>query len=136
MIKGKLNILLARREQPGKWIYILATIPLLFFALWGWEYGAFVLYFAPAVLCLIQYLYPTILCWLILFSIYLAGAVAYLYLYFRDLFQVISGAKSGNSIFADWDDSVIFTILVALIVVIALKLYQKRPRQIESISTE
>ena len=131
MIKGKIKSLIVRRSQRGRWIYILSIVPLLFFALWGWEYGAFLLYFSPAILCLIQYLYPTILGWLILFSIYLAGAIVYLYVYFKDLLQLILGTKSGDSIFVDWNDSLIFTVLIALIVAIALNLYRKRPRQIK-----
>jgi hypothetical protein len=131
MTEGKLTSLITRRGKRGGWIYMLAAIPLLFFALWGWEYGAFFLYFSLAALCLIQYFYPTILGWVILFSIYMAGAATYLYVYFKDLFQLLRGVKSGNSIFIDWDDSVVFTILIALIVAIALNLYKKRPRHIE-----
>jgi hypothetical protein len=116
-----------RRAQPGRWIYILAALPVLLSALWEWEYGAFLPYLSLLALFLVQYFYPTMFVWLILFFLYFAGSLTYLYLYFRDLFELIIDTKSGISGFAGRYDLIISTVLVALIVAIAFGLYKRRP---------
>lgn len=129
MIKDTLKYLFSRRVTQGRWVYILGSITLLLFALWGWEYGAFMPYLPIAALCIVQCFYPTMIGWGILFCVYLTGAGMYLYIFFRDLFQLIIGSKSATSILVDLDDSIVFITLIGLIMVIAFSLYKIRPRK-------
>jgi hypothetical protein len=132
MINYKLKDLFARRFQQKRWVYILAAIPVLFIALWGQEYGAFLLYFSVGALCLVQFFYPTLSGWGLLFAIYLIGAGSYVYVFIRDLFHLILGTKSAISIFVDLDDSIFFTIFITCIVAIAFGLFKIKPKQIET----
>jgi hypothetical protein len=135
MTNVTLKYLFARRAQHGRWIYILAALPVLLFALWEWDYGAFLPYLSFLGLLLVQYFYPTIFVWLIVFFLYLAGSLTYLYLYFRDLFEIIRDTNSGTSGLAGRYDLIISTLSLALIVAIAFGLYKRRPTTLRYITT-
>jgi len=130
MTNYKLKEIFERRVQQKRWIFIIAAIPAMLFALWGWEYGAFFLYFPLAAICLCQFFYPTIAGWGFLFAVYSIGAVFYVYVFIRDIIQLILGDTSAASIFVDLDDSFFFLILITVIVSVAFGLYRMKPKKV------
>lgn len=113
------------RYQKMRWIYLLAAFPIIAFALAGWEYGAFPLYITPAVLCLVQYFYPTVCGWFVFFSIFCIGSAAYFWLLFTDVIKIFVGDRPRALL--DADDSFVFILLVILLCAITYGLFKLRP---------
>jgi len=127
MIREKLAYLFSRRVQRRKWLYLVATLPPLLFALWGWEYGAFFPYLTLAVLYVVQFFYPTMFGWFILLLPYLCGTFAYGYRFVTDLFDLIGGSKSTVSMFLGVEDSLVFTTIVIFLVLTTVGLSRIKP---------
>lgn len=113
---------LARR---GSWIYLVASIPLLAFALAGWEYGAFWGYFVLAIVCISQFFRPMKPVWLFLFVVYSAGSVIYLGLLLSDVGRILAGARP--TVLVDADDSFVFGLLVVFLIGVSYGLFRIRP---------
>jgi hypothetical protein len=129
MSNSGLKYLFGRRIQKAKWVFILGALPLLLFALMGWEYKAEYLYLPLAILCIIQYLFPTMITWIVLFCLYLMAAITYAYVFSRDLIKLLRGEISGASLFAGTEDTIFFTILIVIIIAITISLYKIRPKK-------
>lgn len=117
-----LNLLKPR----GSWVYLLAALPLLVFALIGVEYGAFLLYLVPALICIIQFFRPTKVVWLVVSVVYLAGTATYVVALIADLVHLARGRQP--SILVDSDDSAVFVLLVVFLVSVCFGLLKVRPR--------
>ena len=123
-----LKSMFVRRKQELRWIYLVAAFPFIAFAIAGWEYGAFFLYITPAVICLIQYFYPTVIGWLFFFSIFCVGTAAYLWLLLTDVVKLFAGKRP--SALLDCDDSIVFILLVILLSAISYGLFKIRPKKV------
>ncbi|MDL1964245.1 MAG: hypothetical protein LWW98_07920 [Deltaproteobacteria bacterium] len=108
-----------------RWIFLIALLPFVLFALAGYQYGAFLLYMVPAIFCVVQYFYPTIILWGIFFLTFISGAGVYLYLLFSDLYKLATGVRPQALL--DFDDSIVFITLVLVLVWIAYILFISRP---------
>ena len=85
------------------WLYLAASLPFLLFAAWGAEYGAFWIYLAPAVLCVVQFFFPTRLGWGLMTVLYGGAVVLYTGLAVADLWRLATGEPL--DLFLDADDS-------------------------------
>ena len=121
-----LNLLLARRRQPGRGVFVVAALPLAMFALVGWEYGAFPLYAVLASICLVQAIRPTLLGWALVATLYVAGSATYLNLLVKDVIGIAGGSQA--SIFLTPGDGSVFVLLVVLLLTIAVALAMHRPK--------
>jgi len=101
------------------------VIAFFLFALWGYHYGAFPVYFILGLICVTQFFYPTLLGWFILFCLYLIGSGLYIFVVIKNILELIGGKRSG--IFIDFDDTVFFSILISLIIILAVALIKLRP---------
>jgi len=124
-----LTSLFIRCNQELRWIYLIAAFPFIAFAFAGWDYGAFFLYITPAVLCLFQYFYPTVIGWFFFFSVFCVGAAAYLWLLLTDVIKLIIGERPRALL--DADDSFVFILLEILLCAISYGLFKIRPKSIE-----
>lgn len=115
-----------RHLRPrGSWVYLLASLPLLIFALVGAEYGALAFYLIPALICVVQFFRPTKPVWFVLFVLYLAGTAAYVVALIKDVVQLAGGGRP--SILVDSDDSVVFVLLVIYLLAVCYGLFRVRP---------
>ena len=105
---------------------MIAVIPLILFGLISYEYGAFLLYIIPALLCLVQYFFPTIFLWGLFFTIFAAGSAIYSFLIISDIYKLIIGVYP--SLLLDVNDSAAFILLLAILVGITFVLFTSRPR--------
>jgi hypothetical protein len=112
----------ARRFQ---FVYLVAGLPFLLFALWGWEYGAFWLYFPGALLCLAQFVCPTFWGWAAVVTPVIAGAGLYLLVLAADLVRVIRGQRA--EVFLSVGDTLVFLSLEALLLVLCFGLIRVCP---------
>ena len=118
MFTQTLHVLLGRRQQPGRILFLAAALPLILTALFGWEYGAFPPYAILASICLLQAAYPTLLGWAVVVGVYSVGSAVYLYGLARDLVE-----KGGDA-----DDTMIGVILLVLLgIEIALLRHRPKP---------
>jgi hypothetical protein len=99
--------------RPSRLVYLAAALPFLAFALLGAEYGAFGLYLAPAVLCAVQFFFPTTLGWTLITVLYGSAVLLYTWLALADLWRLMRG--EAVSLFLDSDDSLAFLFLLALL---------------------
>ena len=109
--------IIGKRKQNARWVFIIASLPFFLFALWGYQYGAFLLYFIPGLICITQFFYPTLLGWLFIFCLYLIGSGLYIFVVIKDILKMIGGQRSG--IFVDSDDTIFFCILISFIISIS-----------------
>ena len=80
----------------------------------------------PAILCLVQFLYPTIFLWGIFFIIFLSGSAVYSFLLITDIYKIIVGIRPSTLL--DIDDSVVFILLLAILIGITYILFISRPQ--------
>jgi hypothetical protein len=128
--QSNLITIIGKREQRSRWIFIIASLPFFLFALWGYQYGAFPFYFIPGLICIVQFFYPTLLGWFLIFCLYLIGSGLYIFVVLKDIFKMIGGQRSG--IFVDLSDTVFFCILILLIFVLAVALIKLRPVRLKA----
>jgi len=115
-----------RNLRPqGSWVYLLAALPLLVFAVVGLEYGAWAFYLIPALICVVQFFRPTKSVWFVLFLLYLVGTAAYVVALVKDIVQLGGGGQP--SILLDSDDSVVFVLLVIYLLAVCYGLFRVRP---------
>ena len=119
--------LFERRSPKARWVYLLAAIPFVIFGLIGYDYGAAPLYAVPAILCLVQFLHPTMFLWYAFFGVFIAADALYLSLAFSDLFKFASGERP--KVFVDADDSAGFALLIVTLLVVTAVLFRARPNR-------
>ena len=75
------RLLFGRRQQPARWLFAAAAVPLAILALMVsiCDFPP-VPYLVLAGICLLQAVFPTLLGWLATLGIYAAGSVVYLYM--------------------------------------------------------
>jgi len=112
-------------RPQGSWVYLLAAMPVLVFAIVGLEYGAWAFYLLPALLCLVQFFRPTKPVWFVLFVLYLVGTAAYVVALIKDVGQLADGGRP--SILLDSDDSVVFVLLVLYLLAMCYGMFRVRP---------
>ncbi len=88
---GSLHRLLARRRQPKRFLLIAAAIPLAVVGLIGFEYGALIPYAVCAAIFILQVIYPTLLGWIFVVTIYSAASAIYLLATVHDLIELAYG---------------------------------------------
>lgn len=106
------------------WLYLAASLPFLLFAAWGAEYGAFWIYLAPAVLCVVQFFFPTRLGWGLVTVLYGGAVVLYAGLAVADLWRLATGEPLD---LFDADDSVWFLVMLAFLYVLLVGLVVSSP---------
>lgn len=117
-----IRYLFGKRNIKGKWVYLLASLPFLLFALVGIEYGAFLLYFLPALLCVIQYIHPNIFLWASFLGIFTCGSVTFLFTFGKQLLGNFSGQEITNAA----DLSALF-LLISVLISISIALIRWKP---------
>lgn len=120
-----LRYLFEKKTIKGRWIYLLAAVPFFLFALTGIAYGAFLLYFLPALLCVIQFIRPTIFLWATILGMFTCGSVAYLFETGKELLGIIAGERA--KIFLNAADSSVFTLLLVVLISISVALIRWKP---------
>jgi hypothetical protein len=118
--------------QPSRLVYLVVALPFLAFSVLGAEYGAFWLYLAPAVLCAVQFVFPTKLGWTLITVLYGSAVLLYTWLAVADLWRFASGENV--SVFLDADDSLAFLLLLAflylfLVALLFVSPWRKSPDQ-------
>jgi hypothetical protein len=122
-------VYLARRRQPGRALFVAAALPLAIVGAFGAEYGALLPYGVLAVICVMQAIYPTLLGWWGVVSIYGIFSVIYVWVLIKDLLEMASGGQTG--IFWTPGDSAAFVILLLTLLGIFIGLLRCRPRVVE-----
>jgi len=122
--------IIGKRKQKVRWVFIIASLPFFLFSLWGYQYGAFLPYFIPGIICIAQFFYPTLLGWFFIFFLYLIGSALYIFAVIKDMLIMTEGQRS--RIFVDFDDTVLFCILISAIIVLAAALIKLRPVRLKA----
>jgi hypothetical protein len=122
-----IDTLFERRAQPARWLFVVAALPLIIFALIGANYGAFVPYAVLAGICVIQFVRPTLLGWGVVMLVFAVGASLYLYTATADLVRLARGQQP--QLFLNPYDTAAFTALIVLVVAVAVGLFFLRPRR-------
>lgn len=117
---------MTRRQQPARWFFLLAAVPLVLFALIGAAYGGFLPYALLATVCICQFFYPTLLGWGVVLLVAVAGLVSYGYAAVMDIVRLANGASP--SIFLNTTDTFAFVLLIGVIATVAVGLIMNRPR--------
>jgi hypothetical protein len=114
--------------RPGRrsFAYLAASLPLLLIAIAGLQYGAFPLYAAPAVICLVQLFRPTMVGWLLIFIPYFVMSAAWVFGLARDLVRISTNQNPG--ILLDLDDSIVFLGLLVISLGLCFWLWRVRPK--------
>ena len=116
------------KKSPIKrnWIFIIGCILFVLLGLIGSQYGAFFIYMIPAVLCIIQFCYPTIFLWGLFLILFLSASTIYFILLLTDIYKLITGLRP--IALMDLDDSFVFIFLLAILLGITIVLFFSRPK--------
>jgi Ca2+/H+ antiporter len=106
-------------------VYVLAAFGCLVLGLIGGDYTFLIVILMPAVLCLVQAHYQWRPMWVVIFSLYLIGSLAYGGLLLVDVIALVSGKRP--QVLLDLDDSVVFVVLLSYIITVTWLLYRARP---------
>jgi hypothetical protein len=102
----------------------------MMFALVGVEYGATLAYSFPALICGIQFFRPTLIGWYLIFLTVLTGCVIYGFMMVQDFLRKMGGSEA--NILVDGDDSIVFSLLVAVLIGLVAWLWLVRPGKRDS----
>jgi hypothetical protein len=119
-------VYLARRRQPGRALFVAAALPLAIVGAFGAEYGALLPYGVLSVICLMQAIYPTLLGWWIVVSIYGIFSTIYVFVMIKELLELASGGQT--SVFLGPTDTAVFVILLMMLLGVFIGLLRCRPR--------
>lgn len=108
------------------WLYLAAALPFFVVALGGAEYGAFWIYFAPALVCAVQFVLPTKLGWGFVTVLYGVSAILCTGILLTDVWRFVRGEPL--SVLLDADDSVMFLVMLAFLCFFAVALLSRRRR--------
>jgi hypothetical protein len=106
-------------------VYILAVIPALLTADYGYEAGAFVQYILIAGVIVGCFFHPTLIGWSVIFVAYCVASALTIYTVIRNLIRLATGQTPG--IFVDTSDTVVVIVWVALLIMVTLLLWMIRP---------
>ena len=98
-----------------RWVYLIAGIPFVVFAISGYFYGAFFIYMVPVILCLLQYFHPTFFGWIFFSCIFTVGSCGYSLLLIKDIIRYFKGENT--KILIDYGDSLVFILLLMFMLI-------------------
>lgn len=123
MMKEIIKHVLAPGQRSAAYLFL--ALPFLLLALMSAEYGAAALYAVPAIICILQFLRPSFIGWLLVFlpcagmtSVWSAGLII-------DIFKIIT--RQDTNILLDLNDSVAFIIALGVFCAFSLWLWRIRP---------
>lgn len=105
---------------------MIAVLPFLFLALLGIEYGAFFMYIVPSVLCVIQFLFPTLLGWFIVLALYISACAVYGYVLGIDVLKLLNDQRPDKLI--NGTDATVFIVGFIVLLAISVVLWAARPK--------
>jgi hypothetical protein len=120
------SALFERRDQKGKWLFVVAAVPAALFAFIGIAYGAFLPYAAIAAICIAQVFYPTIIGWAVVLAVAVVALASYGYAAVMDIVAIGRGSHPG--IFMNQGDTLAFLSLLTALGVVVVGLIKYRPR--------
>ena len=111
------------------WLYLAAALPFFVVALGGAEYGAFWIYFAPTLVCVVQFVLPTRFGWGLVTVLYGVSAILCTGILLTDVWRFVRGEPL--SVLLDADDSVMFLVMLALLCffAVAFLTHRRRPHR-------
>jgi hypothetical protein len=101
------HFLFSRRFQKWRWLFIVASLPLTYLAVWGWGYGVSAFCLIPAIISIAHFFYPTMFAWITVTLLYLIWAAFYILAVLLDIYKKIRGLTS-SALFVDFSDTVFF----------------------------
>lgn len=119
-------VYLARRRQPGRALFAAAALPLAIMGALGADEGALLPYGVLGLICVMHAIYPTLLGWWIVVSIYGIFSTIYLFGMIKDLLEMASGGQT--AMFLGPADSAFFVILLFALIGIFIGLLRWRPK--------
>jgi len=118
-------LLFTRRNPNYRWFFLIAAIPFTVYIVLGLEYGVISPYSISALLCIIQYFYPTIFGWIIITSIYCLMALYDLHGILGEISRLIDGLRP--HVFWNVSDSVFSISLFVISVSFTIILFKLHP---------
>ncbi|MDA8422169.1 MAG: hypothetical protein M0Z89_02420, partial [Nitrospiraceae bacterium] len=100
---------------------------LVYFAVWGWEYGLSAFYLIPAAISIAQFFYPNMFAWIIVLLPYAIWAVSYILAVLLDIYKKVMGMPS-SALFLDFTDTVFFLTLTVCVTLLCVGLLIARPK--------
>jgi hypothetical protein len=101
-------------------VYLMAAAPLVWFALWGWEHGAYLTFGMLALVCMGLSIQPVRLGAMILFWLFASGACVYGWLLAKDVVNLTTGWGAPQLHTAD---RVVFYVLELYVITVAVLLF-------------
>jgi hypothetical protein len=101
-------------------VYLMAAAPLVWFALWGWEHGAYLTFGMLALVCLGLSIQPVRLGAMMLFWFFALGACVYGWLLAKDLVNLVTGWGAAELHTAD---PTVFYVLELYVITVAVLLF-------------
>ncbi len=114
-----------RAAARWPWVYLLAAIPALLTALYGYEDGAFVPYVVAAGVIAVCFFYPTLIGWWLIFVAYCVASSLTVYTVIRDLIWIVAGQTPG--VLSDTLNTLVVIAWVGLLLTVTLLLWMIRP---------
>lgn len=106
---------------PETRTYVLAAIPFVLVAMYGWDDGAGPVYLALALLCACQYIYPTRLAWCLVFFCFAVASSVYAYWLVAELLNLPSSIS--GKLLADRSDLIAYIIWLAILFIVTWLLW-------------
>jgi hypothetical protein len=122
-----IHFLFSRRLQKWRSLFIVAALPLIYFSIWGWEYGVSLFYVIPATISIAQFFYPTMVAWIIVSFLYFIWAVSYILAVLLDLYKKVRGMPN-SALFVDVNDTIFFLALTLFVTLLCLGLLIAKPK--------
>lgn len=120
------STLFEKGKSKHKWIYLVGFVPWILIAIIGAEYGAFWFYVIPAILCLVQYFFPTILLWGVCFFLYLVPIIYYLNYLLADIYRLLVGIRPTAMV--NYVDSLVFITFEIVLLLVTYFIFLSRPK--------
>ena len=120
----------SRRKHHA--VYLVATLPWLFMVAFSQEYGGagavagMIVYSVPVVLCLLQFVFPTRIGWLLALGLQLLATGSAIW-FVGQVFRLLPGDNSLPG--TDLDDRVFFVAILVLLCTITVLIARRRPVQ-------
>ena len=115
--------LFSKRCQPLRWLFLLIALPFLALSLPN-EYSTS-LYAIPGVICLLQFVFPTLAGWMFILGGFIGLVVIYGYTFMLDLIYIYNGKNP--SIFLDADDTAVVILFYGLCLFVTFLIYRSKP---------
>ncbi|MBZ5724109.1 MAG: hypothetical protein LAP87_03865 [Acidobacteriia bacterium] len=107
------RVVFERRQQPARFLFVVAGLLFAVLALLAIEYGSFSPYAVLASIFLLQAIDPTLIGWLLVLAICATDSTIYLYATVRDAVELARGLRS--TIFTNPGDIVLLSVCLAFV---------------------